>query len=276
VSRQLRRHERCLNCGEPVTTDFCGRCGQENTDYRVSLLRLFGDLAEELFQLESRLWRTLWTLVRKPGLLTVEYNAGRRVRYTAPLRLYLLASVAYFAMMSLLPAKTPRIEAKLDAKDEAELSRELDAELRSPFERRLKTRVLELSKSDPQALGERVTAALESQVPKAMVVLLPAFALLSWLFFRTPRMYYVEHLVLALHVHAFAFLVMLLGWLTRNDVLALSSLPLAWLWMVLAMRRVFGRGWWATIWRAVLIGNFYSNLVVLALAAIAVLSLGWK
>src|SRR3954464_15280484 len=103
MSRQLRPSPNCLNCGHAVATRFCPECGQENTSYRVSLGRLVGDLFEELFQLESRLWRTLWLLFRRPGTLTREYNAGRRVAYTTPLRLYLIASVAYFFVGTVLP-----------------------------------------------------------------------------------------------------------------------------------------------------------------------------
>src|ERR1700749_2495562 len=93
---------RCLNCETPGVDKFCAHCGQENTDYRVSLKRLLGDLFEELFQLETRLWRSLYDLLRHPGRLTLDYNAGRRVRYTSPLRLYLIASVAYFFVSSVM------------------------------------------------------------------------------------------------------------------------------------------------------------------------------
>ncbi|MCU1279931.1 MAG: hypothetical protein JWM53_3477, partial [bacterium] len=70
MSRQLRPSPSCLNCGHAVTSRFCSECGQENTDSHVSIGRLVADLFEELFQLESRLWRSLWLLFRKPGLLT--------------------------------------------------------------------------------------------------------------------------------------------------------------------------------------------------------------
>ena len=47
--------------------------------------RLLGDLFEELFQLESRLWRSLWTLFRRPGLLDarVQRRAARLVHDAA-------------------------------------------------------------------------------------------------------------------------------------------------------------------------------------------------
>ena len=65
-TRQLRRSTVCLNCGTALAGNFCSECGQENTDYRVSLGRLLRDLAEEVLNVESRLWRSLWHLVRYP------------------------------------------------------------------------------------------------------------------------------------------------------------------------------------------------------------------
>src|SRR5258708_33618024 len=111
MTRQLRPSPQCLNCGHEVQSRYCSECGQENTTYKVSLGGLLGDLFDELFQLESRLWRSLWHLVRYPGRLTREYNAGRRVRYTSPLRLYLLSSFLYFFTATVLPPTDSSIRA---------------------------------------------------------------------------------------------------------------------------------------------------------------------
>jgi hypothetical protein len=49
--------------------------------------------------LEGRLWKTLWLLLFKPGMLTLEYLRGRRIRYVEPLRLYLTLSLIFFAVL---------------------------------------------------------------------------------------------------------------------------------------------------------------------------------
>lgn len=54
----------------------------------------FGDL----FELDSRLWRTLGPLLRKPGELTKEYLRGRRARYMPPFRTYLVLSIIFFVV----------------------------------------------------------------------------------------------------------------------------------------------------------------------------------
>jgi len=51
---------------------------------------------------DSRLWRTVWPLLARPGFLTREYFAGHRARYLQPFRLYLIMSVLFFVLSAVL------------------------------------------------------------------------------------------------------------------------------------------------------------------------------
>jgi len=95
------RSATCLNCGVPAPGEYCGNCGQRNHQLRASLWHLASEIASEAFEFDSRIRRTLFPFFFKPGLLTQEYNAGRRMRYSSPLRLYLFASFAFFLVFSL-------------------------------------------------------------------------------------------------------------------------------------------------------------------------------
>jgi hypothetical protein len=57
---------------------------------------LLHELVAEHFGLDTKVARTVVTLVRRPGRLTQEFLAGRRARYLSPLRLYLSLSVLFF------------------------------------------------------------------------------------------------------------------------------------------------------------------------------------
>jgi hypothetical protein len=264
MSRQLRPSPHCLNCGAAVATRFCADCGQENTSYRVSLARLVGDLIEEVFQLESRLWRTLWTLVRRPGKLTVEYNAGRRVAYTTPLRLYLIASVTYFFVSGM----HQQSNVKLDAANAVELQQEI---ARTPpgWKRKLLERVA-VAQRDPKAASARVADALQTWVPRMMAVMVPLFALLTFALFRRRRRYYVEDLVLALHVHAVAFFLLAIGELARDYLGGLVAFIGAVVWIVVALRRVFGDSRARVAWKLPLLLGGYGLALALGIAAIFV------
>ena len=56
---------------------------------------------ESISHADSRLWRTLWYLLARPGFLTREFFEGQRVRYLPPFRLYLVISVLFFLIVGL-------------------------------------------------------------------------------------------------------------------------------------------------------------------------------
>ena len=86
----------CLNCGAHLRGQYCGSCGQRGSSRLISLWELLRDAFGDLFELDSRLWRTLVPLIIKPGRLTHDYLQGRRVRYMPPFRMYLVLSLLFF------------------------------------------------------------------------------------------------------------------------------------------------------------------------------------
>jgi hypothetical protein len=92
--------ENCRNCGEVLTGQHCSHCGQPATVRVLSLWELTRDVVGDLLNVDSRVWRTLWPLVFRPGLLTQEFLRGRRASYTPPFRMYLVLSLAFFVLAS--------------------------------------------------------------------------------------------------------------------------------------------------------------------------------
>jgi hypothetical protein len=92
--------DNCLNCGEVLTGQHCSHCGQHATVRVLSLWALLKDVLGDLLNADSRVWRTLWPLAFRPGLLTQEFLRGRRANYTPPFRMYLVLSVVFFVIAS--------------------------------------------------------------------------------------------------------------------------------------------------------------------------------
>ena len=65
---------------------------------------MIGELIEDLFHTDHRVWRTLRPLLFEPGRLTIDYLRGKRVTYTPPFRLYIVLSLIFFLTNSLSPA----------------------------------------------------------------------------------------------------------------------------------------------------------------------------
>ncbi|MFH1322131.1 MAG: DUF3667 domain-containing protein [Bacteroidota bacterium] len=102
MPKKLRKSTYCLNCGKVLTdaNNFCPDCGQQNTATNVTLGILFRDLLDDFLSYDSRLTKSVVPLLLKPGLLTKEYNAGKRIKFFPPLRMYFIISVIFFLIPS--------------------------------------------------------------------------------------------------------------------------------------------------------------------------------
>ena len=90
----------CPNCSTELHGRFCSNCGQNQKNIARFLLDLGEEYFGEFFSLDSRIWRTLSTLLLKPGQMTRDYFDGKRARYIPPLRLYLVLSFIFFLVIS--------------------------------------------------------------------------------------------------------------------------------------------------------------------------------
>ncbi|MFL6568240.1 MAG: DUF3667 domain-containing protein, partial [Chthoniobacterales bacterium] len=123
--RKKREDERglthCENCGTPLTGEFCSQCGQHAVDYKRSLWRVLIDAADSFLNWDTKFLSSIGVLLVKPWRLTNDFNAGRRARYVHPLRLYLLASIAFFLMLRFVHFSGEGV-IQLSTEDRAELA----------------------------------------------------------------------------------------------------------------------------------------------------------
>lgn len=221
----------CRNCGEKLLGEFCWRCGQEAADFHQPLRSLASDMLENVLNLDSKLLRTLGPLLFKPGRLTREYLAGRRIAYVKPLKLYLLAALLSFGVLAIWPGGFIRVVGK-SPEPPAE---DVPASMESGFQNAVR---------DP----EQFRRALTGNLQRALFLLLPAFALLLKLLYVRQGRLYLDHLIFALHFHAFAFVVLaslvLLGAAGVPRAILEPVAVAAWLWifvyLFVALRRIYG------------------------------------
>ena len=110
----------CENCGAPLAGEFCAQCGQHAIDYRRSLFRVLLDALDSFLNWDTKFLHSLNVLLLRPWRLTNDFNAGRRVRYVHPLRLYLIASIIFFLLARAINWETPASVA-LTPQDRTEL-----------------------------------------------------------------------------------------------------------------------------------------------------------
>lgn len=236
----------CLNCGAPLAGKFCAACGQPHHSYSAPLREVLEEFFGEHLGMDTKFFRSVGPLWFRPGFLSSEYSAGRRVRYISPLRLIIFSSLLFFLVAwGSAPAQffhfggasepesrkalTPQEQQQISSipyLSEAQKQEILQAAARpepgdhSSGAAAGNTDDVHLSMfghsvNMPRAEFQyRVQHALESDLPKLMFIFLPLVALLLTLFYLGSRRYYTEHLVFTLHTHAFVFeamLVMLLA-----------------------------------------------------------------
>ena len=92
----------CGNCGSPLLGQYCYACGQPVTGMVRHFSTIVGDFTDTVLNWDARLPRTLWPLLVRPGFLTREYFAGRRVRYVSPVRLFVTLAIVTFFFAQLM------------------------------------------------------------------------------------------------------------------------------------------------------------------------------
>ena len=176
----------CRNCTAPLAGRYCHACGQDSRDPLRDFGALSSEFLDSMFGWDSRLVRTLRLLFGSPGALTLEFVAGRRMRDLGPLRLYLIASLVFFASYSLGPDPVLATIAGL---------------------------------GDPQTGWTRI-AYIARWLPTMMIVILPMLAAAMHLLFRGVGRPFLASLVWTLHFGAVSFIAVPIGHLFALALIA--------------------------------------------------------
>jgi hypothetical protein len=237
--------EACPNCNTILLGAHCHACGQKKINpNEFSLKRFFGKLINDITDLESnKILRTVVAMIARPGLLTTEYLAGRKGNYIGPVKLYLAFSALYFlfawgALSEIRGGSTQRT-------------------MRSPM-------TVSLARQrgiDPAILADRIHQKAEkySSALRFFSVLISGTFLAAF-YFRM-RKYYVEHLVFSLYYYSFDFFcksVFALLFISTAAVglklpgqLLNFFYPLALVYLICALRRVYRQKWPITLLKSV-------------------------
>ncbi len=91
-----RQEKSCLNCNAVVNGRYCSFCGQENIEPQESLWHLIVHFFNDITHFDGKFFSSVKYVVTKPGFLTAEYVAGRRMAYLNPVRFYVFTSFLFF------------------------------------------------------------------------------------------------------------------------------------------------------------------------------------
>jgi len=96
------RGTECRNCGHilDVSDKYCPNCSQANSTKKLVLRDFMDEFLSSVINYDSKLLKTLYTMLVKPGTITKDYIRGKRVAYTNPFRFLLSLAFLYFLMVT--------------------------------------------------------------------------------------------------------------------------------------------------------------------------------
>ena len=261
--RIRRKTKDCLNCGLGLSEiyNYCPRCGQENHVKMVSFGQLFRDFIVNYFSFDTKFFRSIKPFILKPGQLTVLFIEGKRASYVNPLRLYIILSVVFFFLSTLLVQQAIETGSIREGAVQ-NISGANTAERREAAELgigKFRDILADETLSNQQVLdslknvGVSLTVKFESytgelvfnqlrkvarqdfdvfmayvmqNMPIMMFFLLPFYAIVLKLLYFRNNILYVKHLIYGLHIHCFTFflisLLLLLYLVTEPESILVS------------------------------------------------------
>jgi hypothetical protein len=286
----LTAAKHCPNCQATLPPDpapfYCWHCGQETHLHEPTFVEFVHEFVGHYVALDGSLWRTLRMLALSPGRLTAEYFVGRRRRYVLPLRLYLTASFVFFLLVKVFGTVSsfqievaPAIDSHgrpiTAAGNPAGYQASIN-EFRSCVERkgscswaRTRSSEIGLKAASLSEHPDEISSRLLGLAPYIVFALLPVFAAIVMLAYRSRGLPYGAHFVFSLHTHTFWFL-----WLTLlallPDLPAKIGLAVLPLYALLALHRVYHGLWRPTLARFVVVAVLYGAALVAALFALGI------
>jgi hypothetical protein len=195
-------------------TSFCSQCGEAFLEPRELTLR---GLAHRFFQavtsIDSRLIRTSWYLLRRPGTLTLAYMNGPRKPYIAPFQLFLLANVLFFAVQSLTGTNVlgAALDSHLHEQDWSALAQSLLAQR------------LARTHTSIELYAPVFDTAVVVNAKSLIILMAVPFSLLLPLAYFRNRLPYSAHVVFSLHLYTFLLLLFSVAVLIATADVALGG-----------------------------------------------------
>ena len=278
----------CPNCGSAAIDKYCAACGQQLGSLHIPVRAFVADALKRMFALDSRTWQTLFRLICRPGLLTLHYLEGKRARYIAPMRLYLIISFVTFLILALTPDSGGMQVESSDADSTTEAVNPQENES-SPISTEGDSGEV-TDDGDPgsgsiqdffqPALDnpERMRRLVIERLAWVYFFVMPVFACVLQLFYRKREAYYVPHLIFTLHVYTASFLMYAVGLgldaLLKIEIFAAISLLGMLCHLFLSLRRVYGEGRMLTVVKVFCLLIVHSIAVLIGMGNVLLFSLG--
>lgn len=226
----------CKNCDTQFEGNYCNNCGQSSKDYDKPFNVLIIDAMANIWAFDTRLWKTLKSIMLKPGEMAANYINGKRVRYMPPFRLYLFVSFIFFMLLRL-------------SSSSVDINKE---------QQETKSSVVVFDKEYPQSSPDKfkkelLIANFFNYMSWALIIMMPVYALVLWSLFRKNERHFLVHFIFSLNQHTFLFILLSLLIAVNLIFPEKDSYYEAWILMLYpAYLIVGGRELYKSKWRSII------------------------
>ena len=155
----------------------------------------------------------------------------------------------------------------------------------TPFGRWIEARAKEKMGEHGTKMGLFI-ATLFSNLPYMMLCCIPLFALVLKILYIRKHIFYIDHLIYALHIHSFAYvgtilIVLATVGLNRAASGAIADWIIALLWIafvvqiLLSIRLVYRQSWFVSVFKFLFGGFVYLIVLAIALATTFLITVAW-
>ncbi len=236
--------KKCISCGAPLTGKFCSACGEKTIDpkHDFTVTKFLEQVVDGFTHFDSKFFKTVTTLLFRPGKLTVEYVEGRRVGYMKPIQIFIISTVLFYLAYPLAMSFYSNPEDIERGYENNRLANTFSFDMKTTIEQKQEEKGLERK----EVLHEISREAAHTS--KAWIFLfIPFFGLASFVFFRKKRPYFVQHLLFAMHGLSFYVVLdmvfiavcLLLNYRSIQDQQIVVLLAIFLVYLILAVRRFF-------------------------------------
>ena len=171
-----------------------------------------------LIDFDFKFVRTVALLITKPGFLTTEFWAGRRIKYTNPLQLLLLVNIFYFFASFVSSQLGYNIRVMFPVLSDITGDRVFSRWAFSVVQAKIQAGQIPL-----QQYYASFNSHLEQLAKSLVILLVPILAVFLRLFYWRSKKYFLEHLIPAAHLVSFYVLFWSLFMLVMGGVTKIVS-----------------------------------------------------
>jgi hypothetical protein len=202
MSQHITIH--CPSCNAVIAKNYCAACGEKKrSGHDLTVKHFLQETIEGFTHFDGSFFRTIKFLFFRPGRLTENFEAGKRVNYMKPFQLFLVSNLLFF-----LVAHGPNLFAT-SLSSFYNYSNYTRFGTRQAIDKKLAVAAT-FTKDQKEARAKEIALVFNEKIvtqSKAFIVIfIPLLALGFALFFFRKKKLFSLHLVFATHFFSFVLL----------------------------------------------------------------------